>query len=67
MSPKPPDLERETQPLDVRLRLDPNMIGDARWYLAEIDRLVFASTDGHAAEEQADLTRGAVAALFGRG
>lgn len=67
MSPSHTDHERETQPLDTRLRLDPNTIGEARWYLAEIDRAVFASAGGHGADRHASLVKGAVMALFGRG
>ncbi len=65
MSPRDTDPSRPHAPLDTRLRLDPNRIGDARWYLAEIDRAVFATAASHDSERHAERVRNAVAALFG--
>ena len=59
--------DRENEPLDTRLRVDPNKVTAARSYLAEIDQTVFAAAGKHPADEHAGRVGRAATTLFGRG
>ena len=63
----PTDDRRVNEPLDTRLRIDPNKVTAARSYLGEIDAAVFAVDGKHRSDAHASVVARAVAALFGRG
>jgi len=67
MPPGEPDNERQNEPLEVRLRIEPGKVATAHAYLAEIDRTVFAAAASHAPDAHPGLIRRTVAGLFDRG
>ena len=58
--------DHQNEPLDTRLRIDPNKVAAARAYLAEIDATVFQTAEEHPADNHALVLGSAIAALFGR-
>jgi len=67
MSPPDKNDDHPNEPLDTRLRVDPNKVAAARGLLGDIDRLVFATGDKHGADAHAGLIARAARALFGNG